>query len=417
MKLILILTFSLTSLSILSQEKMPSIIRPEKWISIEHTVLSKIKAKSKTPIFNFKEVIKTENKNYYLVNDEQIDSLANHLHHLLNRCGGFQVLSKKPQVPLISSSKNKAIPDVTFSEFWPNEMDKLINLDYSIKSDNLVLEMFEKTSTEHVDTVINHLSNYHTRYYKSDEGVEALNWIGQKWTELTSFRNDVKVEYYRYKNHDQPTVILTIEGSDPELKDQYIILGGHGDSINADDPTAHLRAPGANDNAAGIGVLTDIIKVLMDQNYKPRHSIQIIAYAAEEVGLQGSAELAEVYRQNKKKVIGVLQFDGINYTGKTYDMALISDLTHGEQNIFLAKLVDHYLKINWTWDKCEYACSDHYSWHSQGYRASFPVEAIMSEQDPYIHTSQDTFDKSGNNSQHAMMFEKLGIAYLVELDN
>ena len=41
----------------------------------------------------------------------------------------------------------------------------------------------------------------------------------------------------------------------------------------------------------------------------------------------------------------------------------------------------------------------------------------MSEQDPYIHTAEDTFSKSFNNSLHAQKFEKLGIAYLIEMDN
>jgi leucyl aminopeptidase len=97
-------------------------------------------------------------------------------------------------------------------------------------------------------------------------------------------------------------------------------------------------------------------------------------------------------------------------------MALISDHTNYEQNIFTASLIDEYLKINWTWDKCDYACSDHSAWNHEGYPASFAIEAILKEENPFIHTPQDTFDKSFNNTNHAANFTKLGLAYLLELD-
>lgn len=406
MKFLFVLVFILSSFSIFSKENS------EKWIAIERPILEKIK-KVRYPLFQFKEVQTSTKENYYLVDESEIDKLAKNLHHLLKRCGGFRVLKSKPQV----TSYNKSLMETSFSEFWPNELDKYIQLDYSIKMETEVHTWFDKISSEHIDSIITHLASYHTRYYKSLDGELALQWIGKKWEELTALRSDAKVEYYKHLNHNQPSIILTIEGSDPKLKDQIIVIGGHGDSINCDDEQAMLRAPGANDNAAGIAVISDIIKIMVEQNYKPKHTIQFIAYAAEEVGLQGSSDIAQTYRNQKKQVIGVLQLDGINYTGKTYDMALISDLTYGPQNIFMAQLIDQYLKANWSWDKCGYACSDHYSWHSNGYRASFPVEAIMNEQDPFIHTSQDTFDKSNNNSTHAQLFEKLSIAYLVELDN
>jgi hypothetical protein len=40
----------------------------------------------------------------------------------------------------------------------------------------------------------------------------------------------------------------------------------------------------------------------------------------------------------------------------------------------------------------------------------------MSEQTPYLHTVNDTFDKSNYSSEHATLFAKLGVAYLIELD-
>lgn len=401
-KVIVLIIFSILTLGVQAKSK-------EVWVTINHTVIKEVIAK-KHRLFNFSEVIKGQKENHYLTTIDESDKFAAHLHHILKRCGGFTVSNTKPKASIINKSMEEE------ENFWPNELDKLIDLKYNISRTDLVNDYFLEVNSFHVDSVINQLTSFHTRYYRSPEGIAALKWIGNKWLDLVKIRSDAKVEFFKHENHDQPSVILTIEGSDPVKKDQIIIIGGHGDSINSDDPTAHLRSPGANDNAAGIAVITDIIKILVEKGYRPSRTIQFIAYAAEEVGLQGSMEIASHYLESKKKVVGVLQLDGINYVGKTFDLALISDLTHKAQNQFLAKLVDTYLKAKWSWDKCDYACSDHYSWHLKGYRASFPVEGIMSEQNPFIHTSDDTFDKSNNNSDHALMFEKLALAYLLELD-
>lgn len=381
------------------------------WVAISPTVLHAI-VKNKVRVFNPSETVLGTNENFYKVTESELISLSQFVHHAFKRCGGFRVLLARPQI----SISNKLLKDVEFGEFWPNELDQFIDAAYTIERHNEVTDWFKNISEPHMNEVVTQLSDYYTRYYKSAEGIAALKWIGSQWEELTKTRSDISVEYFKHANFEQPSIILTIQGSDEIKKDQIVILGGHGDSINCDNQEAHLRSPGANDNAASIALLTDMIKILVEKNYRPKHTIQFIAYAAEEVGLQGSGEIARLYRQNQKKVIGVMQFDGINYTGKTYQMALIADGTNPAQDKFLAKLLDEYVQVSWSWDKCGYACSDHFSWHHEGYRASFPAEAIMNEQDPFIHTAEDTFEKSNFSTNHATQIEKLGISYLLEMD-
>ncbi len=378
------------------------------WIGIEPLVLKTI-TESRVPVFEFTEFLKSKNESFFKIEESQLDKISSFIHHNFKRCGGYRVLHQNPELEA-QYLHNK-------SSWGHYEFQKLLIPDYTINQDRLVNSFLPEVSEAYMNGVVTHLSSYKTRYYKSPEGVAALKWIGAEWTNLTKSRSDVKVEYYKYSTHDQPTVTLTIEGSDPVLKDQIIILGGHGDSINTDNEGIHSHAPGADDNAAGIAVLSDIVRVIVKHNYKPKHTIQFIAYAAEEVGIQGSYELARVYRENKTKVLGVIQFDGVNYNvGKTFEMALISDSTNPEQSSFLANLIDKYVKVSWTWEQCGYGCSDHAAWNYEGYRASFPLEAITAEQNHFIHTAQDTFDKSNNGTEHAAKFAKLGIAYLVELD-
>lgn len=383
------------------------------WVGIEPVILSTI-TKSRMRVFEYKDVIKGNNETFFKIKESEMDKISHFIHHNFKRCGGFRVLHKEPKTEE-KLAKYKSLFNST--EFGWYDFQKLLRPDYSINQESTVEAWLPEVSIDYMNGIVTHLSSYKTRYYKSPEGVEALKWIGAEWSKLTASRSDAKVSYYKYSTHDQPTVILTIEGSDPLLKDQIIILGGHGDSINTDNEGIHTPAPGADDNAAGIAVVSDIIRVMVGQNFQPKHTIQFIAYAAEEVGIQGSYELARVYREKKAKVIGVMQFDGVNYNvKKTYDMALISDNTNPEQNNFLASLIDKYVKATWTWEKCGYGCSDHAAWNYEGYRASYPVEAITAEQTPYLHTVKDTFDKSNFTTEHASLFTKLGIAYLIELD-
>lgn len=371
------------------------------WIGIEPKILKSI-TQNKIQVFEFKSVVEGNKETYFEINESELDKLSHYIHHNFLRCGGYRIIHGAPD-----ATRNR--PDYN--------LQMMLAPDYTINQESLVNLWLPDVSEDYMNKVITHLSSYKTRYYKSPEGAEALRWIGAEWSRLTQNRNDVKVEYYKYATHEQPTVILTVEGSDPELKDQVIILGGHGDSINTHNEAVDSLAPGADDNAAGIAVLSDVLRIMINQNYRPKHTIQFIAYAAEEVGIQGSYELARVYRENNTKVIGVIQFDGVNYNvKKTFDMALISDSTNSDQNNFLAELIDTYVHAKWTWEQCGYGCSDHAAWNYEGYRASYPVEAINSEQTPYLHSAQDTFEKSNNNSKHAALFVKLGIAYLIELD-
>lgn len=73
-------------------------------------------------------------------------------------------------------------------------------------------------------------------------------------------------------------VIGIIPGS--EKKDEYVVLGAHLDSYDS--------ATGAIDNASGVAPMIEAVRLLMQANAKPKRSIMIHIYAAEERGLVGS---------------------------------------------------------------------------------------------------------------------------------
>lgn len=147
------------------------------------------------------------------------------------------------------------------------------------------------------------------------------------------------------------------------------MIGGHLDSINGSSPRTG-RAPGADDNASGIAVVTESLAALIASGYRPEKTIKFMGYAAEEVGLRGSAAIAEDFQSRNVNVLGVLQFDMTSYTGQAgLDVVLTTDYVSSTQNDFLAQLMDTYLpELNYDYENCGYACSDHASWDRAGFQ-------------------------------------------------
>ncbi|HYK57681.1 MAG TPA: M20/M25/M40 family metallo-hydrolase [Flavisolibacter sp.] len=90
---------------------------------------------------------------------------------------------------------------------------------------------------------------------------------------------DVKTKFFTsdLKGYN---VIAEIPGTDPKLKDEVVMLGGHLDSWQG--------ATGATDNAAGCAVMMEAVRILKSMNIQPRRTIRIALWSGEEQGLFGS---------------------------------------------------------------------------------------------------------------------------------
>lgn len=75
-------------------------------------------------------------------------------------------------------------------------------------------------------------------------------------------------------------VLAEIPGTDPKLKEEVVMLGGHLDSWHG--------ATGATDNAAGCAVMMEAVRILKSLDLKPRRTIRIALWSGEEQGLHGS---------------------------------------------------------------------------------------------------------------------------------
>jgi leucyl aminopeptidase len=274
--------------------------------------------------------------------------------------------------------------------------------------------MLEQMSDKNIEQTIVSLSAFPNRYYKSPSGVDASSWLLTRWSAMAAGRPDITVTQFTHADYPQKSVMLSIAGSDKP--DESIVLGAHLDSILTSRMSDTATAPGADDDASGVASLTEALRVMLEQGYKPKRSIHVVAYAAEEVGLRGSQDIARAFKQGKGTVMGVLQLDMTNYKGTDNDIVLFTDYTDSKQNAFLAQLIATYLPgLKLGYDRCGYACSDHASWQALGFPTSMPFESSFARDNPAIHTAKDTFANSGGQALHALKFARLATAFAVEL--
>lgn len=83
-------------------------------------------------------------------------------------------------------------------------------------------------------------------------------------------------------------IIGMLEGTDPILKKEYIVLGAHYDHLGVSRRDTSQVCNGADDNASGVAVMLEAAKKLSSRRDSLKRSILFIAFDAEEQGLLGS---------------------------------------------------------------------------------------------------------------------------------
>ncbi len=89
----------------------------------------------------------------------------------------------------------------------------------------------------------------------------------------------------KFNNHVSRNVLAKIEGSDPQLKNQCVIVGAHLDHLGM---TNGVIYNGADDNASGSAVTMEVARLLARNNVRPKRTVIFALWCGEELGLLGS---------------------------------------------------------------------------------------------------------------------------------
>jgi len=135
-------------------------------------------------------------------------------------------------------------------------------------------------------------------------------------------------------------IIGIIPGTNPDLKDESVIICAHYDHLGLGWPGANKGNegkihPGADDNASGVAVMLELAE-LLGKTLKPQRTVIFIAFTSEESGLLGSKYYVKnMKRFPAKKVIGVLNFDTVGRLFKNKLFVLSSNSAREWKFIFM----------------------------------------------------------------------------------
>ncbi|MEJ2112673.1 MAG: M28 family peptidase [Flavobacteriaceae bacterium] len=114
---------------------------------------------------------------------------------------------------------------------------------------------------------------------------------------------------FKAKELDAFNIVGYIEGTDPKLKNEFVIISAHYDHIGYIKPVDNDSiANGANDNASGTSSVMAIAKYFAAKK-KNKRSIMFVLFSAEELGLLGSDHLAKRLKSENIDLYSMLNFE------------------------------------------------------------------------------------------------------------
>lgn len=119
-------------------------------------------------------------------------------------------------------------------------------------------------------------------------------------------------------------VVARLEGSDPALRDEYVIYTAHWDHLGKNDQLEGDQIyNGALDNASGTAALVELAEAYTKLDPKPKRSVLFLAVTAEEKGLLGAKYYANNPLYPLDKTLADINMDGISQWGRTSDIVVV----------------------------------------------------------------------------------------------
>ena len=107
-----------------------------------------------------------------------------------------------------------------------------------------------------------------------------------------------------------PNVVAKLEGSDPSLKNEYIVYSAHLDHLGVGEPVnGDSIYNGALDNASGSAIMLEVARAFTTMNPRPKRSILFVSVTGEEAGLLGSDYFASNPTVPKSSIVANVNMD------------------------------------------------------------------------------------------------------------
>lgn len=215
----------------------------------------------------------------------------------------------------------------------------------------------------------------------------------------------VEIEVHaRYTKELQTmNVVGLLEGSEPLLKNEYLVVGSHLDHVGSQ--AGEIFAPGANDNASGSTAVLEIARAFVNSGIQPKRSIIFVLFASEELGLVGSTFFVNQSPVSLNKIVAMLNLDCIGYgdsiqVGNGKSSPKLWNIARRQDSLYTKMMVEA------TWNG---GGADAGPFHDKGIPAAYFVTTNSYAHLHYMTDTPETLNKS--------LFEKITkLAYLTAFD-
>jgi Peptidase family M28 len=191
-----------------------------------------------------------------------------------------------------------------------------------------------------------------------------------------------------------PNVVGLLEGSDPKLKNEYIIYTAHLDHLGISAPVnGDTINNGAYDNATGVAAIIETARAFASLQVHPKRSIIFLAVTGEEKGLQG----ADYFANNPPIPLKSIEAD-INTDMFLMIFPFSDAVVFGEEDSSLGPIAERALKTvglkmtpDPAPDEVRFVRSDQYAFVKKGV-PSISLESGFESPDPTVNGEEATRD-------------------------
>jgi aminopeptidase YwaD len=231
--------------------------------------------------------------------------------------------------------------------------------------------------------------------YKVDSLEKILNKTRKPKTILIPVMVNGSAEIIQKKALTE-NVVGIIEGTDPVLKDEYVVIGGHYDHLGFGGPGSGSRMPdtvaihnGADDNASGTAMVMALAGKLAAEKNRLKRSIIFISFSGEEMGLLGSKYFTDHSPVDLKKIKAMFNFDMVGRFDKEKNSISISGTGTSLEGDSIIRIFEKQVPFTVTHSPDGYGPSDHASFYSN----NIPVFFFTTGSHMDYHTPFDDSDK------------------------
>ena len=285
------------------------------------------------------------------------------------------------------------------------------------EEDPRIREMLNQVNMDSLEATVQHLQDYGSRIWDSDNAFAASDWIARR---MESLGLEVEQQPF-YANtwmgsgEAAPNVIGIQRGT--LYPDTYVVCGSHFDSFSYEAMYGGGTAPGADDNATGVASVLESARILTQ--YQFEYSIIYCAYGCEEMGLYGSEAYASRCQEQGMDIIGYFNNDMNGYLNPGDQIHIdciypnsvepIGTYYMNVGSVYYPELPIRHVNFN-------EGDSDHTSFNNHGYMGIYPFEDYENYS-PYIHTPNDLIGTSVTSFEMSQQYCQMNIACLAEIAN